>query len=724
MILGLITLLTALCISGVAAYYSIVGLTAIFAAAVIPIIIMGVVLEVGKVVTTLWLHYNWERAPKKIKVYLTFAVGVLMFITSMGIFGFLSKSHLDQAVPSGDVQAQVALFDEKIKTQRDNIESDRKALTQLDAAVDQMMGRTTDEQGATKSANLRQSQKKERARLQTDIDDSQKNISKLQEERSPVASKLRKVEAEVGPIRYIAALIYGDKADQNMLEAAVRWVIIIIVLVFDPLAIILILAATTSIDWSKLDRKQKKHEQLEDAKEEARMQAELDESLLALKHHEDTKKSEEDILKIVEDTIAITRAECAVEAEKAKLAACAECSINLELQLHEAQDQIVQRTEEQQKREAEIQEITSLLVRMTNEANDLAAFVSTLEEDVSDSLNKRGALQGDLQKIIGDYDDLLQQKQALETAFEEAKIELSVLDEMVRQMGVLQEVIDNRDKMLDEKDKLFFRTVATKDAELIDSQRQVVELTEALEATAKLVIATPLPVLPPIEEEPRLFKTEEEQREIADMAFRAVFHDRPEYFKKPEVEPFPSDEELHEMYKDVLENEAVRAVGRWEEPELTPEVAVVEEQIVVDTEPAAEMPTPVDPLPLTPLPRKMAAMPSKTLLPPKHDIEIPKFLAMPDNFPMGGNASFGVTFPAEPIKGDLYLRVDYMPSKLFKWSGTRWIEVDKSITDTYAFDDEYIKLLVEKVSSGEYDVDDLSVTEQEQIAEYLRNNPK
>lgn len=721
MILGLITLLTALCISGVAAYYSIVGLTAIFAAAVIPIIIMGVVLEVGKVVTTLWLHYNWERAPKKIKVYLTFAVGVLMFITSMGIFGFLSKSHLDQAIPSGDVQAQVALFDEKIKTQRDNIESDRKALTQLDAAVDQMMGRTTDEQGATKSANLRQSQKKERARLQTDIDDSQKNISKLQEERSPVASKLRKVEAEVGPIKYIAALIYGDKTDQSMLESAVRWVIIIIVMVFDPLAIILILAATTSIDWSKLDRKQKKHEQLEDAKEEARMQAELDESLLALKHHEDTKKSEEDILKIVEDTIAITRAECEAEAEKAKLAACAECSINLELQLHEAQDQIVQRTEEQQKREAEIQEITSLLVRMTNEANDLAAFVSTLEEDVSDSLNKRGALQGDLQKIIGDYDDLLQQKQALETAFEEAKIELFVLDEMVRQMGVLQEVIDNRDKMLDEKDKLFFRTVATKDAELIDSQRQVVELTEALEATAKLVIATPLPVLPiiddydailndwaerqasqtepqipPIEwydptpeivEEPRPFKTEEEQREISDMALKAVFHDRPEYFKKPEV-------------------------------------AVVEEQTVVDTEPAAEMPTPVDPLPLTPLPRKMAAMPSKTLLPPKHDIEIPKFLAMPDNFPMGGNASFGVTFPAEPIKGDLYLRVDYMPSKLFKWSGTRWIEVDKSITDTYAFDDEYIKLLVEKVSSGEYDVDDLSVTEQEQIAEYLRNNPK
>ena len=454
------------------------------------------------------------------------------------------------------------------------------------------------------------------------------------------------------------------------------------------------------------------------------MQAELDESLSLIKHHEDVKKSEEDILKIVEDTIAITRAECAAEVEKLKLTACEECSINLELQLQEANELISQRTEEQARREAEIREITSLLVRMTTEANDLAAFVSTLEEDVSDSLSKRGALQGDLHTIIRDYDDLLQQKQALETAFEEAKDELSILDETVCQMGVLQEVIASRDRALEEKDSLYFRTVAVKDSEILDKDRQIVELTEALEKTAKLVIATPLPSLPPIEEEPRPFKTEEEQREIADMAFRAVFHDRPEYFKKPEVEPFPSDEELHEMYKDVLENEAVRAVGRWEVPELTPEVAVVEEQIVADTEPVAEMPAPVDPLPLTPLPRKMAAMPSKTLLPPKHDIEIPKFLAMPDNLPMGGNASFGVTFPTEPIKGDLYLRVDYMPSKLFKWSGTRWIEVDKSITDTYAFDDEYIKLLVEKVSSGEYDVDDLSVTEQEQIAEYLRNNPK
>ena len=155
MILGLITLLTALSISGIAAYHSIVGLTAIFAAAVMPIIVMGAVLELGKVVTTLWLHYNWERAEWKIKSYLIAAVVILMLITSMGIFGFLSKAHLDQAVPSGDIMAQVALFDEKIKTQRDNIDSNRKVMAQMDSAVDQLMSRTTDDTGAQRSANLR-----------------------------------------------------------------------------------------------------------------------------------------------------------------------------------------------------------------------------------------------------------------------------------------------------------------------------------------------------------------------------------------------------------------------------------------------------------------------------------------------------------------------------------------------------------------------------------------
>ena len=248
-ILAYLTLTSGLSISAVAVWYSVAGLVSIFAASAVPIIIMGVVLEVGKLVATVWLKVNWRQAPVLIRTYLIIAITILMLITSMGIFGFLSKAHLDQAVPTGDVAAKVSIIDEKIKTERDNIEASRKALTQMDSAVDQTMARSTSEQGADKAAALRRSQARERTTLQADIAKAQKNIAALNQERAPIASELRKVEAEVGPIKYIAALIYGDNPDANLLEAAVRWVIIIIVMVFDPLAVILLLASQYSFQW-------------------------------------------------------------------------------------------------------------------------------------------------------------------------------------------------------------------------------------------------------------------------------------------------------------------------------------------------------------------------------------------------------------------------------------------------------------------------------------------
>jgi len=239
-------LVSALSLSAIAAFYSIAGLTAIFAAAVIPIIVMGGILEVSKLVVASWLYRNWLEVPKMFKIYFTAAVIILMIITSMGIFGFLSKAHLDQAVPAGDVSAQVTIFDEKIKTQRDNIEAARKALAQMDAQLDQKLSRSTDEQGADKAIQIRRSQSSERKKLQNEISTAQSTIVKLQAERAPIASQARKIEAEVGPIKYIAALIYGDTLDQNMLEKAVRWVIIMIVLVFDPLAVLMLVA----VNWS------------------------------------------------------------------------------------------------------------------------------------------------------------------------------------------------------------------------------------------------------------------------------------------------------------------------------------------------------------------------------------------------------------------------------------------------------------------------------------------
>ena len=255
MIFGYTLLFIALLISSVSAFYSIVGLTAIFSAAFWPIVIMGSVLELGKIVTTVWLHKYWDRVAVQFKLYLVPAIAILMLITSMGIFGFLSKAHLDQAVPAGDISSQVQIFDDKIKTERDNIEAARKALKQMDAQVDEKLSRTTDDRGAERAVQIRRNQSKERTTLQKEISTAQKKISSLQEQRAPVASQARKIEAEVGPIKYIAALIYGDNPDANLLEHAVRWVIIMIVLVFDPLALVLILAADQTFEWHRPRKK-------------------------------------------------------------------------------------------------------------------------------------------------------------------------------------------------------------------------------------------------------------------------------------------------------------------------------------------------------------------------------------------------------------------------------------------------------------------------------------
>ena len=172
MFLSLITLAVALSLSVIAAYYSIAGLTAIFAAAVIPIMVMGSILELAKVVVTIWLHEYWHRARWLMKLYLVPAVVMLMVITSMGIFGFLSKAHSDQSLVSGDVQAKIAVYDEKIRTDKENIDVNRRALKQMDEAVDQVMGRSSDEKGADKAVAVRRGQQKERQRLLAEIAES------------------------------------------------------------------------------------------------------------------------------------------------------------------------------------------------------------------------------------------------------------------------------------------------------------------------------------------------------------------------------------------------------------------------------------------------------------------------------------------------------------------------------------------------------------------------
>jgi hypothetical protein len=260
--LAYLTFITGLAISAVAIYYSVLGLASIFAAAMIPIIVMGTILELSKLVAAWWLKSNWHRAPVLLKTYMLIAVIVLMIITSMGIFGFLSKAHTDQAVPLGDVASKVAFIDEKINNERETIANARTLVKQLDDAVAGIQsgegreirsrdGTTRIENPAERALQVRRAQANDRAALTKTIDEAQARIVKLQEEKAPIAGQLRAVEAEVGPIKYIAKLIYGDNPDQNLLEKAVVWVIVTIVFVFDPLAVLLLLASQLSFQWAR-----------------------------------------------------------------------------------------------------------------------------------------------------------------------------------------------------------------------------------------------------------------------------------------------------------------------------------------------------------------------------------------------------------------------------------------------------------------------------------------
>jgi uncharacterized coiled-coil protein SlyX len=368
MIFGLITFLSALTISAVAIYYSVAGLAAIFAAATIPIIIMGVSLEIGKLVTAVWLHRYWDKAVWWMRTYLSIAVLVLMFITSMGIFGFLSKAHIEQTSLS---QEQVALIDTlndketraqakidrwrveldrlvkgedvrvdglvlreqegldkiyaRIKQEKDGFRADatskieqqqtriKQAQERRDAEIkaaekkfEGSIGGTKAYEDAVKKAkdnelgvasraqaeilkvneqldkdlkvidskyakdiadyNKRINELRNQANSKTvDIDKriaeleafiatEQKSIDGVREEKFGYEKQYRKLEAEVGPIKYIAEFIYGEQADQNLLEAAVRWVIIIIIFVFDPLAVLLLIASQYTFNWYREDK--------------------------------------------------------------------------------------------------------------------------------------------------------------------------------------------------------------------------------------------------------------------------------------------------------------------------------------------------------------------------------------------------------------------------------------------------------------------------------------
>ena len=288
MFLTILTFLSAISISVIAAGYSIIGLATLFAGAVIPIIAMGSALEVGKLVAASWLYQNWKNSlvPTLLKTYLFIAIVILVFITSMGIFGFLSKAHLDQVQPGSNNVLQIELLDNQINQQQKIIDRSQNTLNQLDAALDKYI----DMEYVSRGLKEREKQKTEREELSLAIKNASTEIAKLENEKFSYQKDQLKLEADVGPLKYIAELIYGEEEARTHFDEAVRLVIIILIFVFDPLAVLLLIAANISLKERKLKKR------LEETNEKERVEKNLQRTKL---QNQKLRKKERDFRKMV-----------------------------------------------------------------------------------------------------------------------------------------------------------------------------------------------------------------------------------------------------------------------------------------------------------------------------------------------------------------------------------------------------------------------------------------
>ena len=250
MFFGLLTLLVALAISTVAAYYSIVGLMAIFAGAKLAIAIMGVVLEIGKLIVASWTFQNWKTSPVSIRSYFVISVVVLMFITSLGIFGFLSRAHIEQSSPTVLLEERVDRINLKVEQKTTQINRYQSRLDTLDDALQKYIELGAISKGLRKIGEM----DNETSLLKIKIEGLEKEIDDLTDKKYGLKSKINLAEVEVGPIRYVASMIY-DEVNETQLEEAVRWIIILLIFVFDPLAVMLVIAANISLRDYRRERK-------------------------------------------------------------------------------------------------------------------------------------------------------------------------------------------------------------------------------------------------------------------------------------------------------------------------------------------------------------------------------------------------------------------------------------------------------------------------------------
>ena len=251
MILTILLLISGLAVSIIGAYYSILGLAALFAGAYWAVVTMGITLEVAKLVTVSWLYRNWklDLLPQSIRMYLLSAVLMLMFITSIGIFGFLSKAHLDTSAPNTGNRLLVKNIERQIDSEKKAIAGAQKIVDQLDKALDKVIDKDAD-----KGLIERQKQQNERNRANNIITNSSNKITQLSNQKLNYDKNQLAIDKEIGPFKYVAEILFGD-ADDGNLDRAVRFVIICLLFVFDPLAVLMLVAVNVSIKEYQRNKK-------------------------------------------------------------------------------------------------------------------------------------------------------------------------------------------------------------------------------------------------------------------------------------------------------------------------------------------------------------------------------------------------------------------------------------------------------------------------------------
>ena len=250
MFFGLLTLFTALAISTVAAFYSIVGLMSIFAGATTAIAVMGVSLEVGKLICASWTFTNWKTSPVIMKSYFIFAIVILMIITSLGIFGFLSRAHITQSSPTTLLTERIERIELKVVQKNIQITRYQGRLNTIDDALQRYIELGAVSKGLRKIGEMEE----ETNLLNTKIETLEKEIDDFTDEKFSMKTEINLAEVEVGPIRYVASMLYDDVSERE-LERAVRWIIILLIFVFDPLAVVLVIAANISLRDYRKERK-------------------------------------------------------------------------------------------------------------------------------------------------------------------------------------------------------------------------------------------------------------------------------------------------------------------------------------------------------------------------------------------------------------------------------------------------------------------------------------